>query len=94
MTRMLTIIALLFATPAWALNDFCQDRINFVTSVDDRKRIETKIADGDCDTIYIMVDRRHGWPARVANYCRFDREIVVEDDPDRPTVNFACVPAK
>ena len=87
-------IALLFSTPAWALNSFCQAMIRLESSVEDQQQLEKKIQTLKCDVILVQVDRRVYHMGRIANYCRFDREIVVEDNPKSSDVHFSCVPAK
>ena len=48
----------------------------------------------DCDVILVQVDKRIYWMGHIANYCRYDRQIVIEDNPEIPDVSFTCVPAK
>ena len=94
MKPLLLTIALLFSTPAWALNSFCQAMIRLESSVKDALELQNKILTQKCDVILVQVDRRVYHMGRIANYCRFDREIVIEDNPKKSDVHFSCVPAK
>ncbi|ERL46935.1 3-hydroxyisobutyrate dehydrogenase protein [Candidatus Micropelagos thuwalensis] len=94
MKPLLLTISLLLSTPAEAFNSFCQYYISFPNLTEDRKLLEKNIRNQDCDIILVQVDKRIYWMSRIANYCRYDREIVIENDPKRPDVSFSCSPVK
>ena len=95
MTRILTIVALLFATPAWAANEVCQVTIEsgqFLQSDIDRANETINSKNNDCDTLWLKLSGDL-WQAHwVAKFCDMSKSVYVDEMKDR--THIACVPAK
>ena len=87
-------IAIPFSKPAWALNSFYHVMIRLESSVEDQQQQQKKIQTLKCDVILVQVDGLVYHMERIANYWRFNREMVVEDNTKSSNIHSSCVQAK
>jgi len=97
MTRILTTVALLFATPAFGENRAC----NFsLVEAKEIERIKDQVNGRACDVIEINVRPTTSWTSAASSLCDFEKEIIFNEREGfyegqlERHVDFACVPNK
>ena len=111
MKPLLLTIALLFSSPAWAYEPGCKTSISLESLSEDLRYLDDILSGGRecsgfgcadmvypvCNVIVVQVDKNLDEMHTIAQYCRFDREIVFIENPDVKDdkfVGFTCVPKK
>jgi putative SOS response-associated peptidase YedK len=87
MTRILTIIALLFATPSLAANKSC------MVPIDSWEELDKAQKQKECDVVNLLISTKIKSALAVSIICDYSKQIVHHGTSEH-YYSYTCVPAK
>ena len=88
MTRILTIIALLFAAPSWAGNNVCYE------SIDELDKVRAfSSSENYCDVVFLLISQDIDKDMSITKICDYSKQIIKHYE-NKQFYAYSCVPAK